>query len=122
VDSTGVLDPRLAYASSQVLAQWGVQFRMKKLDTPMDWTPIYRSNLRDIREMAAAGVAILAGTDVPLPSLGAGVLAARRAGAAGDRGRAHPAPGPPGGHAEPGPDPGTGRFLGDGLGRRDRGP
>src|SRR5947199_10611639 len=59
----------MAFASAEVLVQWRVQFRMRKLDTTMDWTPIYRSNLRDVREMAAAGVPILSGTDVPVPSL-----------------------------------------------------
>src|SRR6185503_13076256 len=33
------------------------------------WNPTYRSTLRDVREMAAAGMLIVGGTDVPVVTL-----------------------------------------------------
>jgi imidazolonepropionase-like amidohydrolase len=43
--------------------------RHAKADDKLDWNPTYRSTLRDVREMAAAGMLILSGTDVPVVTL-----------------------------------------------------
>lgn len=68
-DTTGATLASLRFASPAVRAEWREQLALRAVDTPADWTPIYRSTLRDIREMAAAGVLILSGSDVPVVTL-----------------------------------------------------
>ena len=68
-DTAGPLPRGLRYASPAVRGEWREQLALRQADTPMDWNPIYQSTLRDIREMAAAGMLILSGTDVPVVTL-----------------------------------------------------
>ena len=68
-DSTAPDRPELRFASPTVRAEWRDQLAMRQADDQPDWNPIYRSTLRDIREMAAAGMLILSGTDVPVVTL-----------------------------------------------------
>ena len=69
VDRSGSLPVGLPYASADVREQWREQLAMRQADDKLDWNPIYRSTLRDISEMAAAGMLILSGTDVPVVTL-----------------------------------------------------
>lgn len=62
-DSAGASVPTLRYVSGAIRMAWRTQLAMRAVEGDNNWGPIYRSNLRDIREMAAAGVLILAGTD-----------------------------------------------------------
>jgi hypothetical protein len=68
-DSSAADRPALRYASPAVRAEWRDQLEMRKADDKLDWNPTYRSTLRDVREMAAAGMLILSGTDVPVVTL-----------------------------------------------------
>jgi imidazolonepropionase-like amidohydrolase len=68
-DTSGSIPRGLRYASPEVRAEWREQLALRQADTPMDWNPAYRSTLRDIGEMAAAGMLILSGTDVPVVTL-----------------------------------------------------
>ena len=66
-DSLGRLDPRRRYATRELAQHWRGQIGLKRFETPVDWAANNRSKLRDLREMVAAGVPILAGTDVGAP-------------------------------------------------------
>lgn len=68
-DTAGTTRRAVRFASPDVRQTWRSQLALRGLDTPQDWTPIHRSTLRDVGEMAAAGVRILAGTDVPVLTL-----------------------------------------------------
>ena len=68
-DTAGTTRPGLRYASPAVREEWREQLALRAADTPTDWNPIYQSELRDVREMSAAGVLILSGTDVPVVTL-----------------------------------------------------
>ena len=68
-DSSGGDRPELRFASPAVRAEWRDQLDLRKADDKLDWNPTYRSTLRDVREMAAAGMLILSGTDVPVVTL-----------------------------------------------------
>lgn len=68
-DTAGTGRPGLRYASPAVREEWREQLALRAVDTPTDWNPIYRSDLRDVREMSAAGMLILSGTDVPVVTL-----------------------------------------------------
>jgi hypothetical protein len=68
-DSSAADRPELRYASPAVRHEWRDQLDMRKADDKLDWGPTYTSTLRDVREMAAAGMLILAGTDVPVVTL-----------------------------------------------------
>jgi len=72
-DTVGSGRPELRYASPEVRQEWREQLALRGVDTPADWHPIYESTLRDIREMAAAGVVIVSGTDVPVVTLIPGI-------------------------------------------------
>jgi hypothetical protein len=68
-DSSATDRPELRFASPDVRHEWRDQLDMRKADDKLDWNPTYRSTLRDVREMAAAGMLILSGTDVPVVTL-----------------------------------------------------
>lgn len=68
-DRSGSLPVGLPFASADVREQWREQLAMRQADDQLDWNPIYRSTLRDISEMAVAGMLILSGTDVPVVTL-----------------------------------------------------
>lgn len=68
-DTAGTSRPGLRYASPAVREAWREQLALRALDTPTDYTPLYQSEKRDVREMSAAGVLILSGTDVPVVTL-----------------------------------------------------
>ena len=68
-DSSATDRPELRYASPTVRHEWRDQLDMRKADDKLDWGPTYQSTLRDVREMAASGMPILAGTDVPVVTL-----------------------------------------------------
>jgi imidazolonepropionase-like amidohydrolase len=68
-DSSAADRPELRFASPAVRAEWRDQLELRKADDKLDWNPTYRSTLRDVREMAAAGMLILSGTDVPVVTL-----------------------------------------------------
>ncbi|HEX8565226.1 MAG TPA: serine hydrolase [Pyrinomonadaceae bacterium] len=57
-------DLRIRYIKQEMLEEWREGFRLQKLETPpFDWQADYQSQIRDVREMAALGVNIMAGTD-----------------------------------------------------------
>jgi len=68
-DTAGTSRPGLRYASPAVRGEWREQLALRAADSPTDWNPIYQSERRDVREMWAAGVLILSGTDVPVVTL-----------------------------------------------------
>ena len=68
-DSSAADRPELRFASPAVRAEWRDQLAMRQADDKLDWNPTYRSTLRDVREMAAAGMLIVGGTDVPVVTL-----------------------------------------------------
>jgi imidazolonepropionase-like amidohydrolase len=71
-DSLGRVEPRRRYVSRALAARWLGQIALKRHEGPFDWTANYASRLRDLREMDAAGVPILAGTDAGVPLVFAG--------------------------------------------------
>ncbi|HEU0299443.1 MAG TPA: amidohydrolase family protein, partial [Longimicrobium sp.] len=66
-DSTNTLLPLRRYASPVNLRDWMETMEAKKEeDPPLDGQEMRRGLLRDLRELRAAGVTILAGTDAPI--------------------------------------------------------
>lgn len=68
-DSTGALEPRRRYMDRRLVSGWKTAFELKlsETGTPLDWSGFQKSWLRDLREMADAGVLMLAGTDAGSP-------------------------------------------------------
>lgn len=62
-DSLGLLDPRRESISDTLLAFWRVQAELDKYEEKRDWGPILARALEYGRQMHAAGVPLLAGTD-----------------------------------------------------------
>ena len=68
-DSTGVTDPLLRYVSPRLRAGWRASLALEPASERLDYTDIFRADLRDVRRMADNGVVILAGTDVAVITL-----------------------------------------------------
>ena len=66
-DSLGRIEPRRRHVSRALADHWRGQIDLKRYEGPLDWDANRRSKLRDLRELRAAGVPILAGTDLGAP-------------------------------------------------------
>ena len=65
-DSLGIHHPDRRYISRYLLLDWREQLeeRLESGDEGIEWTAIYESTLRNLREMKEEGVAVLPGTDL----------------------------------------------------------
>jgi hypothetical protein len=70
-DTIGNSDPTFRYVPRTLRDEWKTQFSMRAVDpdTSTDWGAIERSSLGVVREVADAGVMILAGSDLSVPPL-----------------------------------------------------
>jgi imidazolonepropionase-like amidohydrolase len=70
-DTTGISDPALARLPARLRDEWRSQLAMRSVDpdTGTDWAGIHAASLRSAREMLDAGMVVLAGTDLAIPSL-----------------------------------------------------
>jgi imidazolonepropionase-like amidohydrolase len=59
--------PGLQYVPKSTREKWHHQLKEFKQERAMDWTTIYRNELRNVAEMRRAGIVLLAGTDVGAP-------------------------------------------------------
>lgn len=66
-DSLGAVDARRRTVTRASLVNWQRQLDARRLESPMDWAGIERRSMQTLREMHAAGVRLLAGTDQGLP-------------------------------------------------------
>jgi hypothetical protein len=61
-------DPRYRYVPAEILAEWRAELEVAAAnEEPQDWAGAYQRRLRDIRDMRAAGVLILAASDFGAP-------------------------------------------------------
>ncbi|MEW5916395.1 MAG: amidohydrolase family protein, partial [Gemmatimonadota bacterium] len=70
-DTTGARDSTLRFVPRALRDEWRTQLSMRSVDpdTSTDWAAIQRSSLGVLRDVAAAGVTILAGSDLSVPGL-----------------------------------------------------
>jgi imidazolonepropionase-like amidohydrolase len=70
-DSTGKTDSTLRFVPPALREEWRSALAMRSVDpdTTTDWAAIHHSSLGVVRELTDAGVSILAGTDLGVPSL-----------------------------------------------------
>lgn len=61
--------PGLRYVPAATRAEWRDEFLGLAQEQPFDWTGYHRVSMRDVREMRAAGVPLVAGTDIGAPLL-----------------------------------------------------
>jgi imidazolonepropionase-like amidohydrolase len=66
-DTLGIRQPAMRYVSAVQRKNWQWQYDIQRQETPMDWEAFRRSSERSLREMHAAGVVFLVGTDVGAP-------------------------------------------------------
>lgn len=57
------------YVPAPTREKWRNQFLELKQERPLDWSRIYRDELRNVGEMQRAGMTLLAGTDIGAPLL-----------------------------------------------------
>lgn len=57
--------PEFRYLPDSELLDYRKELDARKAETPMDWTAVHAHDLRNLREMRAAGVTILTGSDAP---------------------------------------------------------
>ncbi|HEX8359048.1 MAG TPA: amidohydrolase family protein [Longimicrobium sp.] len=60
-------DPRLRYVAPRVRQRWRDEAKTRKHETPLDWGAMQRADVRNLREMVEAGVAIMVGSDAGAP-------------------------------------------------------
>ena len=58
---------RWQHVPAKTREQWRHQLVQLKQERPMDWAAVQRDDMRNVREMAKAGVTLLAGTDLGAP-------------------------------------------------------
>jgi imidazolonepropionase-like amidohydrolase len=68
-DSTGATDQALAYVAPELRTSWRAARALANASTDNDWSAIYRADQARVRTMQDAGVLLLAGTDVAVPTL-----------------------------------------------------
>jgi amidohydrolase family protein len=59
----------IEYVPSRTRDGWREQLLQLKQESPMDWTAIYRGEMRNVAEMHRAGITLLAGSDIGAPLL-----------------------------------------------------
>jgi hypothetical protein len=57
--------PAFRYVPDAELRDWRKELDARRSETPMDWEAVHVHDLRNLREMRAVGVVVLAGTDAP---------------------------------------------------------
>ncbi|HEX2080543.1 MAG TPA: amidohydrolase family protein [Longimicrobium sp.] len=62
-------NPMYRYASAEQIAEWREEYRSRVHETPVDWTAFYQAAVTNAREMHAAGVTLMAGSDGGLPTV-----------------------------------------------------
>ena len=62
-------NPMYRYVSAEKVQEWRDEYASRVHETPMDWTAEYEAAVRDVREMRAAGVTIMTGSDGGLPTV-----------------------------------------------------
>jgi imidazolonepropionase-like amidohydrolase len=60
-------DPRLRYLPARVSQRWRDEAKTRKHETPMDWGAMQRNDVRNLRELAAAGMVVMVGSDAGAP-------------------------------------------------------
>jgi imidazolonepropionase-like amidohydrolase len=60
-------DPRQRYLPARVSQRWRDEAKTRKHETPMDWGALYRNDVRNLRELAAAGMVVMVGSDAGAP-------------------------------------------------------
>ncbi|HEX8209746.1 MAG TPA: amidohydrolase family protein [Longimicrobium sp.] len=59
--------PRLRYLPARVSQRWRDEAKTRKHETAMDWGAMYRNDVRNLRELAAAGMVVMVGSDAGAP-------------------------------------------------------
>ncbi|HLM67035.1 MAG TPA: amidohydrolase family protein [Longimicrobium sp.] len=62
-------NPMYRYASAAQLQEWRNEYATRVHESPFDWTSAYQAAVDNVREMRAAGVAIMPGSDGGLPTV-----------------------------------------------------
>ncbi len=65
LDSAG--DPHLRYVPAEVTRRWRDEARTRRYETSVDWSALARADRRNVREMLAAGMMLLVGSDAGAP-------------------------------------------------------
>ena len=60
-------DPRLRYLPARVSQRWRDEAKTRKHETALDWRALYRNDVRNLRELAAAGMVVMVGSDAGAP-------------------------------------------------------
>jgi imidazolonepropionase-like amidohydrolase len=60
-------DPRLRYLPARIRQRWRDEAKTRKHETPMDWGALQRNDVRNLRELAAAGMVVMVGSDAGAP-------------------------------------------------------
>jgi hypothetical protein len=62
-------NPMYRYVPARTVEEWREEYRTRVHEAPFDWTKTYNAAVRDVREMRALGIPILAGSDSPAPTV-----------------------------------------------------
>jgi imidazolonepropionase-like amidohydrolase len=60
-------DPRLRYLPARVRQRWRDEAKTRKHETALDWGAMRRNDVRNLRELAAAGMVVMVGSDAGAP-------------------------------------------------------
>lgn len=67
LDQAGQLDPRRAYVERELTNRWLRDLAGRQGETPIDWSGLYKTWVRDVGTANEAGVLLLAGSDPGTP-------------------------------------------------------
>jgi hypothetical protein len=62
-------NPMYRYASAAQIEEWREEYASRRHETPFDWTSAYQAAVTNVREMRAAGVTLMAGSDGGSPTV-----------------------------------------------------
>jgi imidazolonepropionase-like amidohydrolase len=60
-------DPRMRYLPASIRQRWRDEAKTRKYETPLDWGALYRDDVRNLRELTAAGMVVMVGSDAGAP-------------------------------------------------------
>jgi imidazolonepropionase-like amidohydrolase len=60
-------DPRLRYLPARIRQRWRDEARTRKHETALDWAAMRGNDVRNLRELAAAGMVVMVGSDAGAP-------------------------------------------------------
>jgi imidazolonepropionase-like amidohydrolase len=60
-------DPNLRYVPAEVRRRWRDEAKTRHHETPQDWSALARDDRRNVRELEAAGVVVMVGSDAGAP-------------------------------------------------------